>query len=586
MKFIISFFLCMFFAHTELCKNSQISSPELIISWIGGYSVKKQSRKMLSFVLALVLFMGVAVPVQGAKKAKLSSAKVTVKIGKTKTIRVKNTSEKVKWSVVKGKGCIKLTKKKKQSVVIRGKKAGTAKVLAKAGRKKLYCTVTVKGGETPSPDPLTVTPEPPVQTQSSVPAGTTQPGASASSAPSQTPSGTPSSTPSQAADSGKQPGQPVENLSIDLSGYTTKFTAPGKINFSDQIESWFDLTLFDKLKVNYVLEFEDEDTSDFKNGKIGLAASTDTLTGYANGVAYSFGITASGTTAVVDLSGEALEGTVVGINIQPMNEEYNWPNKLVSITITGIEFVAASGAVYPDPNAPVKQTPTPGPTYAPEEFHYEGLNTEWIDPSKPMVAFTFDDGPVGNADTATSMIIQNALTDHGAHATFFYIGGQINDEAKKKEIQQAKERGFEIGNHSNGWDSLSSLKEAGIKESVEGTNAKLKELTGYSNFLFRAPNLSVSSAMKGYIKAPFIQCAVDSKDWDKATKEQIIENVKKAKDGDIVLMHETQTNTAQAVNELLDYFKEKGWQVVSVSELFAVRGKKLMTGTEYSSCAP
>ncbi len=564
--------------------------------------MKKQSRKVLSFVLALAMFVGVAVPLQAAKKVKLSSKSVTVNAGKTKKIQVKNTSKKVKWSVVKGKAYIKLTKKKKQSVVIQGKKAGNAKVLAKVGSKKLYCKVTVKGGETPSVEPPVQSPvqtqtsapvgttqppvQSPVQTQTSAPAGTTQPGGLTSSEPSQTPSGTPATTSPQVTDSGKQPGEPVENLSIDLSGYTTKFTAPGKINFSDQIESWFDLKLFSKMKVSYELEFEDDDSSDFVSGKIGLADSEDTLTGYADGIAHDFGMTASGTTVDVSLAGEALEGKVVGINIQPMNADYGWPDKLVSVTITGIEFVAASGAVYPDPNAQVTPTATPGPTYAPEEFKYEGLDTSWIDPSKPMVAFTFDDGPVGTSATSTSMIIQNALKDHGAHATFFYIGGQISNDAKKNEIKQAKEFGFEVGNHSSGWDSLSSWKEEKIKKSIEDTNEKLTELTGYSNFLFRAPNLAVSKTMKGYIKAPFIQCAVDSKDWDNATTEQIIANVKKAKDGDIVLMHETQRNTAEAINTLLDYFEEKGWQVVSVSELFAVRGQKLMTGTEYSSCAP
>ena len=33
----------------------------------------------------------------------------------------------------------------------------------------------------------------------------------------------------------------------------------------------------------------------------------------------------------------------------------------------------------------------------------------WIDSSKPMMAFTFDDGPVGTADTSTSVRIQNAF---------------------------------------------------------------------------------------------------------------------------------------------------------------------------------
>ena len=279
------------------------------------------------------------------------------------------------------------------------------------------------------------------------------------------------------------------------------------------------------------MEFEGDDTSDYSQGKIGLAKTSASLDGYGDGIKHTMDMTAKGTS--VSLSLTNLSGTAAGINIQPMNGDYSWPKKLTKISITGIEFIAKKGAVYPDPNKPSAPTPTPEPTYAPEEFKYEGTDISWIDKSKPMVAFTFDDGPVGNTDTSNSMIIQKALKKYGAHATFFYIGSQI---------------------------------------------------TGYNNFLFRPPNLSTSPTMQGYIKAPFINCAVDSKDWNKATKAQIIENVKKATDGDIVLMHETENNTKEAVEELLDYFiNEKGWQVVSVSELFAAKGKKLMTGSIYSN---
>ena len=219
-----------------------------------------------------------------------------------------------------------------------------------------------------------------------------------------------------------------------------------------------------------------------------------------------------------------------------------------------------------------------------EEFVYEGLDTSWIDPEKPMVAFTFDDGPVGTSDTDTSMIIQKALHDRGAHATFFYIGEKI-DEDGKAEIAQAAEYGFEIGNHSYGWNSLSNCSKKEVNDSIGNTNALLTEITGYSNFLFRAPNFSYSTTMFDCIKAPFIDCSVDSKDWSMgSTAEKIIENVKAAQDGDIILMHATYKTTAEAVPVLLEYFQEKGYQVVSVSELFAVRGQKLMTGQKYNSC--
>ncbi len=148
--------------------------------------------------------------------------------------------------------------------------------------------------------------------------------------------------------------------------------------------------------------------------------------------------------------------------------------------------------------------------------------------------------------------------------------------------------GFEVGNHSNGWDSLSTktYTEEKIRLSIGTTDKLLTEVTGYRNFLFRPPNLAVSQTMRDTIEAPFIMCGVDSQDWNKATTAQIIANVQKAKDGDIVLMHETEPNTAEAIDTLLDYFKEKDWQVVSVSELFLVRGMKMENGTSYSNCLP
>lgn len=526
---------------------------------------------LLSFILTLAMVMGLSVPSANAAKAvKLNTKKATITVGKTKKIKVKNTKKKAKWSIKKGKKYIKLTKKKKNSVTVKAKKKGKAVVQAKIGKKKLTCKITVvkKKKNIADDDKQRQATKTPVSPTKAAP--TSSPTPTPPSSNTDTP---PSSTP-----------EAVKNLVIDLSkcGTTTFSASPAKIDFSSQLDSRFDLSLYSSLKVSYNLTFEDNDTSDYIQGKIGLAKTSASLDGYGDGIKFTYGMTAGGTSVSLSLSN--LSGTAVGINIQPMNSDYSWPKKLTNVTITGIEFIAKKDAVYPDPNKPSAPTPTPEPTYAPEEFKYEGTDISWIDKSKPMVAFTFDDGPVGNTDTSNSMIIQKALKKYGAHATFFYIGSQINSAAKEDEILQAKTNGFEVGNHSWGWSAMSDMTSSEIKKSIGDTNAKLTEITGYNNFLFRPPNLSVSDTMKGYIKAPFINCETDSKDWTKATKEQIIANVKKAADGDIVLMHETENNTKEAVEELLDYFvNEKGWQVVSVSELFAAKGKKLTTGTVYKN---
>lgn len=97
---------------------------------------------LLTLVSLLVgLFSPAAVITADAASPKLSKTKITLNVGKKKTLKVKNASGKVKWSssnkkvaAVSGKG------------QITAKKAGTAKITAKVDKKKLICKITVKGG--------------------------------------------------------------------------------------------------------------------------------------------------------------------------------------------------------------------------------------------------------------------------------------------------------------------------------------------------------------------------------------------------------------------------------------------------------
>lgn len=100
--------------------------------------------------------------VSAKKGVYLSSKKITIIKGKTKTLKVKNTKSKPKWKVISGKKYISIKKKGAKTVNITGKKKGNAKVRATVGKKKLTCKVTVKNAskknnsqstEEPSPSP-------------------------------------------------------------------------------------------------------------------------------------------------------------------------------------------------------------------------------------------------------------------------------------------------------------------------------------------------------------------------------------------------------------------------------------------------
>ena len=114
-----------------------------------GYNMKKV-RSTVAFLLVFVLSFSV-IPqnvLAAKKKVKLSKKSVTVAVGKTVKVKLKNNKKKVKWTVTSGKKNVKLSKKKKTGVTIHGKKAGKAKVQAKVGKKKFVCKVTVKNADT------------------------------------------------------------------------------------------------------------------------------------------------------------------------------------------------------------------------------------------------------------------------------------------------------------------------------------------------------------------------------------------------------------------------------------------------------
>ena len=198
---------------------------------------------------------------------------------------------------------------------------------------------------------------------------------------------------------------------------------------------------------------------------------------------------------------------------------------------------------------------------------------------------SFDDGPGGyNSYVDYGTQIQEALKAAGAHATFFYIGAHIkHDEQSRQEVVDAWKAGFEVANHSYDSKGLNTEKADTIRQKIAKTDEILQEITGYKNFLFRAPNVAYSKTMGNVREKPFIDVAIWSQDYQEShDKDAIVKNVTSIlADGGIINMHSVHEKTAQAVPEILAYCKEKGFQVVSVSELFAIKGKKLMTGVKY-----
>lgn len=231
----------------------------------------------------------------------------------------------------------------------------------------------------------------------------------------------------------------------------------------------------------------------------------------------------------------------------------------------------------------IQQTETDKPSAS------DGVDISWIDPSKPMVAISFDDGAVGTDANSSSMKILNALKESGFHATFFYVSDWIRNN--QAEVKTAYDMGMEIANHTKSHPNLSEKSASEIRSEYDSCADALKDIIGTEpSKLLRLPYLSSNDTVKSTLSdVPLITCSIDTQDWNGATSSQIIDKIKNAMadgslDNAIVLCHETYNSTAEAMDYLCPYLKEQGWQVVTVSEMFAVNGKELNGGQIYTKC--
>lgn len=200
-----------------------------------------------------------------------------------------------------------------------------------------------------------------------------------------------------------------------------------------------------------------------------------------------------------------------------------------------------------------------------------------IDPSKPMVALTFDDGP----NPKTTNRILDTLQFYNARATFFVLGNLA--ESYPDVLLRMKEIGCQIGNHTYNHPQLTKLSSQNISSQLNKTSDIISNITGTRPVLIRPPYGAYNKTVSSVAGAPLILWSIDTLDWKSRNANSVInEVVPKVKDGDIVLMHDIYTSTADAAENIIPALIQKGFQLVTVGELAYYKNKALSSGTAYS----
>jgi peptidoglycan/xylan/chitin deacetylase (PgdA/CDA1 family) len=223
--------------------------------------------------------------------------------------------------------------------------------------------------------------------------------------------------------------------------------------------------------------------------------------------------------------------------------------------IKNMNVVASKPVVVP--SSPIKPL-NPGVKILP--------SGRYIDPSKKLVALTFDDGPHVNIDH-----ILKVLKKYDSAATFFLLGTHIN--RYPSVIARIEASASEIGNHAYSHTNLRYLSQSAIRDEIERTDALIIKYGGSKPMVFRPPYGSYNQnvLLAAYDKR-VVNWNIDPADWSHRTWSKTFGNIKaNLKDGSIIVMHDRVESTALNIEILVKYLIDQGYQLVTVSELIVAR---------------
>jgi peptidoglycan/xylan/chitin deacetylase (PgdA/CDA1 family) len=183
------------------------------------------------------------------------------------------------------------------------------------------------------------------------------------------------------------------------------------------------------------------------------------------------------------------------------------------------------------------------------------------------VVLTFDDGPW----PVNTPSVLKTLADECTKAIFFPIGKHATYHPEI--LKQVAAEGHTIGSHTWSHANLNNKKltDDQRKDEIEKGFSAVKWALGTApSPLFRFPALQHPPAMVTYLGERNISmwsCDLDSFDFKASTAQKVVDTVmsKLDKNGKgIILMHDFQKHTAEALPEIMKRLKAGGYKIVQV----------------------
>ncbi len=198
---------------------------------------------------------------------------------------------------------------------------------------------------------------------------------------------------------------------------------------------------------------------------------------------------------------------------------------------------------------------------------------DWVE---PYIALTFDLCQDTQYPAGYDAAIVDVLNRYGVPATFF-MGGDWMRTHPEETKSLASNPTFELGNHSWSHANFETLSAAEMALEIEMTEDMLYQLTGRRSHLFRLPAGTYNDLSLQVIA----EHGLYTIQWDSVTGDPdptfdaatiLAEVQRTARNGSIVIMHANGRgwHTAEALPSIIEYLQNKGFILVTVSQLIGL----------------
>lgn len=186
--------------------------------------------------------------------------------------------------------------------------------------------------------------------------------------------------------------------------------------------------------------------------------------------------------------------------------------------------------------------------------------------STPVVAMTFDDGP----HPSLTPKLLDMLKARNLRATFYLIGNRV--VTWPDIVKRIADEGHEIGNHSWSHPNLAKHSNASVLSQIDRTTEAIYKVTGRPPVTFRPPYGSFTKRQRLMLyqerNLPTILWSVDPQDWRRPGASVVAKRIlKHSRPGAIILSHDIQSGTVNAMPNTFDGLTARGLHFGTVSQM-------------------